>query len=316
MTEYGEMSYKVLPGTHIGDLAITERVMNQMKEIAAGKLNPEACLREIRQMVVDDIATMQANAKDAGLDNAPAQKEKATGIFNGETVSFNREWSGHRFTDDEVQALLRGEEIELYGVVGKSGKAFDVKGKLTQQTYNGKQFYGFENTGFISNQNAADRYSGVWNGQQVSFKREWGGHKFTDAECEALLRGEEIEITDCVSKSGSTYGVKGKLSQQTYNGRPFVGFEKTDFLSNGNNNGQPAAERYSGKFKGKDVSFKRTWGGHRFTDEECEALLRGEEITITGLVSKSGSTYGVKGKLKKMSYQGNPYYGFDKTDFV
>lgn len=321
MTEYGEMSYKVLPGTHIGDLAITERVMNQMKEIAAGKLNPEACLKEIRQMVVDDIATMQANAKNAGIQSAPAQKEKASGLFNGQQVQFNREWSGHRFTDDEVQRLLNGEEIELYGVIGKSGKSFDVKGKLTQQTYNGKSFFGFEKTEFLNNNaNQADRCTGMFNGKQISFKKEWGGHKFTDDECQRLLNGEEIEITGLVSKSGSTYGVKGKLAEQTYNGNKYFGFLKTGFA--GNNNGgaggtqYPQKEKYSGTFKGKQVSFNRTWGGHRFTDDECEALLRGEEITITGLQSKSGSTYGVKGKLKKQSYNGNPFYGFDKTDFV
>lgn len=321
MTEYGEMSYKVLPGTHIGDLAITERVMNQMKEIAAGKLNPEVCLKEIRQMVIDDMATMQANAKNAGIQSAPAQKEKASGLFNGQQVEFNREWSGHRFTDDEVRRLLNGEEIEIYGVVGKSGKSFDVKGKLSQQTYNGKKFFGFENTGFLNTQPQADRCEGVWNGKQISFKKEWGGHKFTDAECEALLRGEEIEITGLVSKTGSTYGVKGKLAELTFNGKKYVGFDKTGFAGNNNAAGGgasqfPQKEKYTGKFKGKEVSFNRSWGGHRFTDDECEALLRGEEITITGLQSKSGSTYGVKGKLKKQSYNGNPFYGFDKTDFV
>ena len=225
MTEYGEMSYKVLPGTHIGDLAITERVMGQMKEIAAGKLNPDECLKEIKQMVIDDMATMQANAKDAGIQNTQVQKEKASGIFNGQPIQFNREWAGHRFTDDEVQRLLNGEEIELYGVVGKSGNAFDVKGKLTQQSYNGKTFFGFEKTEFLNNNaNQADRASGVWNGKQVSFKKEWSGHTFTDDEIKRLLNGEEIELLGLKSKSGSTYGVKGKLSEQTYNGHKFVGF--------------------------------------------------------------------------------------------
>jgi DNA topoisomerase-3 len=292
-----------------------------MKDIAAGTANPDDCLREIRQMVIDDIATMQANAKSAGIEHVAVQKEKVSGIFNGQQVQFNREWSGHRFTDDEVQALLRGEEIELRGVVGKSGKSFDVKGKLTQQTYNGKPFFGFEKTEFISDSaNQADRCSGTWNGKQVSFKKEWAGHKFTDDECNALLRGEEITITGLKSKTGSTFGVKGKLDTYDYQGKKCFGFVKTDFVSDGNSGSGgsqfPQKEKYSGKFNGKDVSFNRSWGGHRFTDDECEALLRGEEITITGLTSKSGSTYGVKGKLKKQSFNGNPFYGFDKTDFV
>ena len=39
------------------------------------------------------------------------QKEKYTGEFNGQTISFNREWSNHRFTDAECEALLKGNEI-------------------------------------------------------------------------------------------------------------------------------------------------------------------------------------------------------------
>lgn len=319
MAECGELSYKILPGTHIGDLSMTEKLMSQMKDIAAGKLNPEVCLSEIQQLVKEDIVTMQENAKNAGVDNPVKEKEKATGIFNGQQVTFNREWSGHRFTDDEVQKLLAGEEIELLGVVGKSGKSFDVKGKLSEQTYNGKKFFGFEKTEFINNNaNSADRCSGVWNGKQVSFKKEWGGHTFTDDECTRLLNGEEIEITGLTSKTGSTYGVKGKLSELSYNGHNYVGFEKTGFAGNSNSGGSqyPQKEKYTGKFKGKDVSFNRSWGGHRFTDEECEKLCNGEEITITGLTSKSGSTYGVKGKLSKQSYNGKPFYGFEKTDFA
>ena len=319
MTEFGDMSYKLLPNTHIGDLSMTEKLMGQMRDIAAGNLNPNQCLHEIQQLVREDIVTMQENAKEAGIDNPVQQKEKASGIFNGQQIQFNREWSGHRFTDAEVQALLRGEEIELYGVVGKSGKSFDVKGKLCEQEYNGKKFFGFKNTAFLNNNaNAADRCSGTWNGKQISFKKEWGGHKFTDDECSALLRGEEITITGLTSKSGSTYGVKGKLSEQTYNGNKYIGFERTGFADDGSGNSSqfPQKEKYQGTFKGKTVSFNRTWGGHRFTDDECEALCNGEEITITGLTSKSGSTYGVKGKLKKQSFNGHPFYGFEKTDFA
>lgn len=321
MAPCGEMSYMVLPGTHIGDLTMTEKLMHQMKEIAAGKLNPDECLREIQELVKDDIVTMQANAKAASTEiNSVAntagletRKEKAVGIFNGKQVEFNREWSGHRFTDDELQRLLNGEEIEIYGAVGKSGKTFDVKGKLDYYDYQGKKYFGFTKTDFLNNNaSSADRCTGTWNGEQVSFKKEWCGHVFTDAECEALLRGEEIEIYGAVGKSGKTFDVKGKLSHQTYNGKSFVGFEKTDFL----NNNQNSADRYSGTWNGKQVSFKRSWGGHTFTDAECEALLRGEEIEILGLVSKSGSTYGVKGRLAELDYQGKKYIGFNKTDFA
>lgn len=321
MTQFGELSYKLLPGTHIGDLSMTEKLMQQMKEIAKGTLNPEVCLKEIQTMVSEDIDTMQANAKSEGIENAAPseQKEKAAGLFNGQQITFARVWSGHRFTDDEVESLLRGEEITLTGVVGKSGNKFDVKGKLTKQQYNGHDFYGFEKTEFVQG-DSPDRCKGVWNGQEISFKRVWGGHAFTDDECQRLLNGEEITVNGLKSKSGSTYGVKGKLTKQQYNGHDFVGFERTGFADDGKrsggSNGDPAKEKYSGDFKGKQVSFNRVWGGHRFTDDECEQLLSGLEITINGLTSKSGSTYSVKGKLAKQQYNGATFYGFKKTDFA
>lgn len=321
MTEYGEMSYKVLPGTHIGSLDLTMNVMQQMRDIADGKLDPEACLMEIRQMVIDDIATMQANAKAAGIEKAePVQREKASGTWNGKEVSFNREWSGHRFTDDEIAHLLNGEEILIKDVVGKSGKTFDVKGRLSEQTYKGKKFIGFEKTEFVGGDDAPERCSGIWNGEQVSFKKEWGGHTFTDDECKRLLDGEEITISGLKSNKGTTYGVKGKLSKQTYKGKTFIGFEKTDFVSDGSapkgSAGSPEKEKCTGTFEGEEVTFGRVWGGHRFTDDECERLLDGEEITVSGLVSKQGKPYSVKGKLSKQSYEGHEFYGFEKTGFA
>lgn len=70
-------------------------------------------------------------------------KEKAEGLFNGEQVKFNREWSGHRFTDDEVDDLLAGEEVE-FDFTSKKGDDWHVVGKLAKQEYNGHEFYGFE----------------------------------------------------------------------------------------------------------------------------------------------------------------------------
>jgi len=326
MTEFGDLSYAVLPGTNIGNLDMTEKVMGQMKLIAKGQLDPEACLREIKKYVEEDIVTMQANVKAANITGGFEQKEKATGIFNGQSVSFSREWAGHKFTDAEVNILLAGGELDIIGAVGKTGTPFDVKGKLTEQEYKGKKFFGFEKIEFINQAPQADKFTGLMNGKPVSFKRSWGGHDFTDEECRKLLAGEELELNGLTSQSGSTYGVTGKLTQQTYKGKKFFGFEKTGFAGNaaggasggaaGGATQYPQKEKYNGKLKGKDVSFNRTWGGHTFTDQECQDLCDGKEITVTGLKSTSGSTYGVKGKLKKQSFKGKEFYGFDKTDFI
>ena len=116
------------------------------------------------------------------------QKEKYTGEFNGQTVSFNREWSGHKFTDAECEALLAGSEIIIEAVSKKTGNKFSVCGKLDQGMYNGKSFYAF----------------------QPDFNKKiipitLNGHVITNKEREALEKGKEILIQDFISKTNNQY---------------------------------------------------------------------------------------------------------------
>lgn len=73
------------------------------------------------------------------------------------------------------------------------------------------------------------KHEGIWTktGKLVSFSREWGGVKFTDAQCADLLAGKEISFK-AISKAGNEYTATGKLEAQSYNGNKFVGF-KPDF---------------------------------------------------------------------------------------
>lgn len=131
-----------------------------------------------------------------------------------------------------------------------------------------------------------EKYSGTLDGEPVSFNREWGGHRFTDEECERLCNGEEIEVQGLVSKkTGKPYGIKGRLTHQEYNGHPYVGFERTGFASND--------------------SMPAEFCGHTFTDAERSQLEAGNEVSFTGLVSKAGKVfdatlkYGVKDDGRK-----------------
>ena len=334
MAECGKISYALLPGTHISDLKMTERVFGQMKEVAEGTADPDACLHEIRQMIIDDRETMKANGMKYREEN---QKEKAAGIFNGEEISFNREFGGYRFTDEEVEALLKGEEITVHAGEGK--KAYSAKGHLAKQTYRGKEFYGFqadsfENEGNNGETTQKEKYTGMFEGKEISFSRTWGGYTFSDEECEKLLAGEELTLHGLTSKKGSTYGVRGKLELQNFRGKNFYGFKKIEFLKEGNDQEEKKAskstekkavktesaaeekEKYTGMFKGKEVTFSRVWGGYRFSDEECEALLAGDEITLNDLQSKSGKTYGVVGKLAQQTFRGKKFYGFKKVSYT
>lgn len=238
MAPYGDMSYKLLPGTHIGDLKMTEQLQADMRDIAAGKADPDECLARVQQMVREDLQTMAANGVTmrAALGIKMASPDDyASGTWNGKNVKFKKSWGGRTFTDDEVQKLLAGEEIKLMGMQGKSG-TYNVKGALQEQSFKGRPFVGFAPTGYLNDDGSdrtvaaknPDEYaSGTWKRKKVQFKKIWGGHTFTDDEIQQLLAGKEISF-QATSKGGKPYTAKGKLAEQTYEGRKFVGF-KADF---------------------------------------------------------------------------------------
>lgn len=207
MTEFGDMSYRLLRNTHIGDLRLTEQVYAEMDGVAAGTLNAADCLAKICGYVQDDMKVMQDNGVDMrkalgkSLQTSNA-KEKFEGRWQGKMIKFTRTWAGHRFTDDECRALCAGEEIEVRGLISaKTGKEYGVLGKLAKQSYNGRDYVGFERTGFLQdNQNFAN------GGQSGDFKRPegvpktWCGHRFTDDERTLLESGQPLLVTDAVSK--------------------------------------------------------------------------------------------------------------------
>lgn len=136
-------------------------------------------------------------------------------------------------------------------------------------------------------------------GQEVKFNIEWAGHKFTDEEVEKLFNGESITIT--VEGKFGPYEKTGKLGKGEYNGYEFWGF-------------QPESDRYEGEFvpEHRHVSFKRTWSSHRFTDEECEQLLEGQDLEVTGTSKKTGKEFTAEGGLD----QGDYGFGFQVKRFI
>ena len=304
MTDYGSMSYKLLKGTRIGDLKITEKLMQNMRSVGDGSMNENDCLGAVADMVIADRDTMLKNGSDiAKTAAAHSNDPRWTGTWNGKSVSFKRVWGGHTFTDEECEALCAGEAITIEETNDKG--SYTVTGRLTEQTYKGKTFVGFQKDAPAEDN---DHYSGTWKRKPVRFKRIWSGHRFTDEECEALCAGQSVWI-DVESNFGPRK-ICGGLAKQTYNGTEFVGFQRDESIPPV----YPAdATRYNGIWNGQPTSFKRVWGGHTFTDEECEALCRGETISFTA-TSKAGSEYTAKGSLALQSYNGSPYVGFKLDD--
>lgn len=304
LTEAGDMSYMLLPGTHIGSLEITEEVFNEMKGIADKTLNERDCLSKIQLYVLEDIETMKKNLPNvlAKYPNAAQRnvtfekKESVEGLYKpvNAKVSFSRVWSGYRFTDEEVIDLLNGKEI-IIAVKSKNGNPYNVTGRLAEQEYKGKKYFGFSKIK-AEPANIEDYAVGIFTpeNKEIRFKKIWAGHIFSNEEIVSLLNGDTIsfELNDGA--------ITGSLKEQVYNGNKFWGFTKNETKD---------PNKVYGVYKKKNISFKREWSGHTFTDSEVEALLAGKEISFEA-ISKAGKPYTAKGKLKQQTYNGNKYWGF------
>ena len=150
LTETGNVSAVMVKGTWIASPKITKRLFEMMDEVGEFKMTMDKLLESVTQVVDHDMPIMVANAEalQATL-GAPKPKpvrkvsEKTTGTFNGEEITFAKEWSGHKFTDDELAKLLAGEEVS-FAAKSKRGKDYTAVGKLAKQTYKGSTFYGFK----------------------------------------------------------------------------------------------------------------------------------------------------------------------------
>jgi DNA topoisomerase-3 len=205
MTDNGEMSYRLLPGTRIGDLGVTEQVYGIMRDIAAGTTTADKELAVVATWVSEDIVTMQLNAasmrKELGLAEVSQRKDKTDGVWSvtGQPVKFNAEWSGHKFTPKEVADLLAGKEIKITAV-SRAGNDFEVSGKLAEQVFE-KDGKSFPYVGFKADFGPKVDAKGVEQPQAT-----WCKHKFTPAEIKQLIAGDKIYIDDFESAKGKTFG--------------------------------------------------------------------------------------------------------------
>lgn len=70
MTIYGDMSYKLLENTHIGDVKLTETVQKQMKDVSEDFGSANNYLNEIARLIVEDIETVKNNSEHKVIQKA------------------------------------------------------------------------------------------------------------------------------------------------------------------------------------------------------------------------------------------------------
>lgn len=252
LAEFGELSWLLLPGTHIADLSLTERIYAEMRDVAAGTAVSEQLLAQVADWVRDDLATMAKNAdamrSTKGLSKV-VLKPKATGLYapTGASVSFTKVWSGHEFTDAEIAKLLAGETISFQATSAKDGSPWQVTGALGESEYKGRRVFGFQR-------------------EVASTPTQWSGHTFTADEVSKLVAGEKVFVEGFISsKTGNTFdttvrwdAAKGKI--------------------------EPI-------FDAPQAQPPKAWCGHTFTDAERQQLAEGKPIRVTGLKSKKGNAF-------------------------
>lgn len=161
MTPYGQMSYTLLPGTNIGNLKMTEQLMKDMRDIAAGKANPKECLANVSKLVMEDIATMQKNSQilKSSMPSTPTAATMASlgkcpncgsdvviGKFGPYCqakcgISLGKAY-GKELTETQLRNLLAGKSVLVKGFVSKkTGKQFSaylIPDGVEEYNWNGK----------------------------------------------------------------------------------------------------------------------------------------------------------------------------------
>ena len=179
MTPYGEMSYHLLKGTHIGDVKLTEQLQDQMRQVAKGA-NPDAFLDEMEQLVLDDIKQVELNAKEAGFTQASAGAASSNfvdgckcpscggRIISGKSYYFcesgkekkcgfviKKQFNGAKITDNDIKTLCSGKptrELKMHS----EAKNKDYKARLKFDKKQSKIVMQFDSVSNSSQTNVAN----------------------------------------------------------------------------------------------------------------------------------------------------------------
>ena len=204
-TEYGELSYDLFLGTHIEDTNTTAELLDHLLKVKAGVATGEEMWRKVAPMVRRDIEVMTNNYQNlvkegkVTMSEQYKQVDRVTGIFapTGEEISFKSESHGHKFTQEEIDTLLSGGELELT-LPKKDGSG----------TYEGILYLG-EGEG---------KWAGKF-GVQLKFPikvpNSWCKRTFTQQEKDLLEQGEEIYLEGYTSNAGKPFNAFTKFNKAT-----------------------------------------------------------------------------------------------------
>lgn len=149
MTKYGEMSYTLLEGTHIGNVKLTESLQEQMRNVAKGA-EPEKYLELVEKLVAEDMAKVRENAKKLKDEykrllcpkcHKPLQHYEwgyrcSDNATDDAKCSFFASYNmfGGKLSDDEMRELLSKGKLskEKTFVSSSSGKKYNASLKIEE----------------------------------------------------------------------------------------------------------------------------------------------------------------------------------------
>lgn len=136
----------MVKGTWIASPKITKRLFEMMDEVGEFKMTMDKLLESVTSgwsWYADyggECRALQATlgAPKPSLCARLVRKQLAPSTVKKSRLP--KEWSGHKFTDDELAKPLAGEEVS-FAAKSKRGKDYTAVGKLAKQTYKGSTFY-------------------------------------------------------------------------------------------------------------------------------------------------------------------------------
>lgn len=216
LTPLGQANVIFTKNTKLSSPQLTAQLNQLLDDVRDGKRTGDQIYQLLDSVVQNDQQIIAQNAqqpisddiktyfkKHGGFKMEHAERKEFTN--NGVTHSYKLSFGNHNFTADEQAALETGQQI--WFTTDSSYGERVVVGKLGEQTYNGKNYYGFGGK---------------------SFNRKWSSHRFTDDEIDRLINGEEISFM-YTAKTGKEYEAVGKLESGEYNGKPTYGFKNHAF---------------------------------------------------------------------------------------
>jgi hypothetical protein len=143
--------------------------------------------KEVSRVIHED-RNVKRDSKSFGGEGEYVKKEKTEAQIyapTGKEISFSKMWGSHTFTELEIATLLAGEPITFTMKSAKSKKDVEITGRLAEQKYKGKKFWGFK----MDERELSDSFL---------------GHTFTAEERDILLNGkrghDKITVDDLWSQ--------------------------------------------------------------------------------------------------------------------